>query len=263
MVTPPPQNRVLIAVISHKRPHSIHQTKHLLQGAWPVVWIVGKGERKAYRDQGADAVVEGGGLCQSRNLAIQIAKAKHFQYVVEISDDLKNIRHLRGGAMSVEQASTALIKAMTATGLKFAGAYPVANDGWAEKCQPFSFHNFVVGDFIVIDTTSPVRFDERLRVKEDYDFTMAHIKLHGGSVRANHLLVKAAHRTNTGGACSADRSVKERHAISLLKHKWGAAIRNNPRRALEVVIHIPKVQKQPLSIEKLSRLAVHPWHRSA
>jgi hypothetical protein len=254
---------VLIAIISHKRQLSVHQTKHLLQGAWPVIWVVGRGEGKAYRAQGAANVVEGGGLCQSRNLAIEIAKNKQCRYVVEISDDLKSIRHLREGALTVEQASAALIKAMHATGLKFAGAYPVVNHGWAEKCKPFSFHNFVVGDFIVVDTTSPIRFDERLGVKEDYDFTMAHIKLHGGSVRANHLLVKAAHRKNEGGACSSNREVKERHAISLLKHKWGAAIRDNPRRPLEVVIHIPKVQKSPLAIEKLSRLAVHPWHHSA
>ena len=50
-------------------------------------WIVGKGEAGDYRAGGAVNVVEGGGLCASRNMAIDLA-AKAGKTCVQLSDDL-------------------------------------------------------------------------------------------------------------------------------------------------------------------------------
>ena len=36
-------------------------------------FIVGKGEAEAYRRRGATQIIEGGGLCSSRNAAIELA----------------------------------------------------------------------------------------------------------------------------------------------------------------------------------------------
>ena len=96
----------------------------------------------------------------------------------------------------------------------------------------------------MVETSSPVRFNTRLKVKEDYDFTMAHISAFGGVVRANHLLVKARHRTNAGGACTKVRAKHDTNAISFLRKKWKHAIRSHTRRKLEIGIHVPKLDKK-------------------
>lgn len=49
-----------------------------------VVWVVGEGETAAYRAQGAEEVVEGGGLCASRNKALELA-AKRKKICVQLS----------------------------------------------------------------------------------------------------------------------------------------------------------------------------------
>lgn len=206
-------------------------------GSLPVVWVVGVGERAAYEAYGAARVVEGGGLTQSRNVAIELAAREGCTHVVQVSDDINDIRRVDEPApISVEQAARALASDLASRELALGGAFPVANPFYARKAARFSLNNFVVGDFIVVDTSTRARFDTRLRVKEDYDYTMQHLKLHGGALRDNHLMVRASHRKNAGGAVGNDRPEHERAAIRLLKAKWGASIRDHPRRALEVVL---------------------------
>jgi hypothetical protein len=62
-----------------------------------------------------------------------------------------------------------------------------------------STSTFIVGDCIAVKPT-PLRFDERLALKEDYGFTAAHIEEYGGALRLNWILASFRHRTNPGGA---------------------------------------------------------------
>ena len=67
-------------------------------------WIVGRGETDLYKEKGAKHVVEGGGLCASRNKAIEIAKSNK-RVCVEMSDDLEffQIIHQDGKYVKMSQ----------------------------------------------------------------------------------------------------------------------------------------------------------------
>merc|ERR1712187_924660 len=82
---------------------------------------------------------------------------------------------------------------------RLGGVYMLANCSRTFCDDPVSRSGFVLGDFMVIDKTK-VRFDEKMKLKEDYDFTCAHLKEHGSVMRLNRMTVHAKHYTNTGGA---------------------------------------------------------------
>merc|ERR1712014_232892 len=84
---------------------------------------------------------------------------------------------------------------------KLGGVYCLSNSGRALCQERFTEHQFIMGDFFVSEP-SDIRFDTRLDLKEDYDYTAAHLDKYGGVLRCNRLLVAAKHQTNSGGACS-------------------------------------------------------------
>ena len=83
--------RFSVFIISHLRSQNVKKVQELLD--YPVTWIVGKGEEKEYWDAGAHAVIEGGNLIDSRNMALQLAF--HLDDVcVQLSDDIRKIELL-------------------------------------------------------------------------------------------------------------------------------------------------------------------------
>lgn len=100
--------------------------------------------------------------------------------------------------------------------------------------------HFILGDFFVADH-SPVRFDEDMTLKEDYDFTCQHIAKHGAVLRLNRLTIVAKHQTNPGGAV-AQRDKKgreEERNIAILTRKWPRAFTANRKRKHEVILRWP------------------------
>jgi hypothetical protein len=218
------------------------------------VFIVGAGEADAYIAAGAPQVIEGGGLCASRNRGVAEARAQN-KYCVQISDDLKKIHYLlqekpwvrptnvsEGSkiAKAVEKvavspiAAARFIEASMNLGAKtscyLGGAYVNANYGWAMGSPPDSNDLFVVGDLMVIDPHSPVLFDEQMTLKEDYDFSCAHLQRHKRIYRSNRIIVLAAHYTNPGGAVTERDDDRERYNIAVLQYKWPGVFRLNGKR---------------------------------
>ena len=68
---------------------------------------------------------------------------------------------------------------MRRTGAKLGGSYVNSNTGFAMGQPPTVEKAFIIGDFIVIDPSSTVRFDESMCLKEDYDFSASHIATYG------------------------------------------------------------------------------------
>ena len=234
---------LLVTVISHKRPQNVKRLASVLQHPDNAVWIVGSNEKAAYKAHGAKYVFEGGSLCPSRNMAIELARKYRADALVQISDDVSQIMELvddHEEIITAEAAAGIIWKKMKAAPLEsrpfLGGAYPCANPWWARRSPETSKDLFIVGDFLVVDPLSPVRFDEKLEVKEDYDFTLSHMKMHGSALRNNRLIVVAKHRNNPGGAVGPDRERREVAAIKLLKTKWPAQIVDHPRRRLEVLL---------------------------
>merc|ERR1712226_487585 len=83
-----------------------------------------------------------------------------------------------------------------------------------------------------------VRFDEEMTLKEDYDFTCAHIKAHGSVMRLQRMTLSVKHYSNTGGAVDErdKKGEKERMNIAILNKKWPRCFRANPKRNNEVIM---------------------------
>ncbi len=210
----------------------------------PASWYVGAGEREAY-ERAADAtgqrieVIEGGALCQARNAAIRDAEAERAT-CVQVSDDLDRVMRAtaKGKATAVPFADALreLLAALEEHPFYLAGCAPTANAYWFDPRRPVGFAHFIVGDLIALKPGHGLAFDEGLRLKEDYDLTLAAIRAHGGVVRANGLLPVFAHRSNAGGAVTYRTEQAEEEAIARLTAKWGPCLRRNPRRAHEILL---------------------------
>jgi len=134
----------------------------------------------------------------------------------------------------VAAAQFLLANMRSRTDCKLGGVYCLSNAGRAMCQDRFGDHQFIMGDFFVAEP-SDIRFDTRLDLKEDYDYTCSHLERYGNILRCNHLLIHAKHLTNAGGACSYRNAEREQGNITILKEKWGTAIRDNAVRANEVI----------------------------
>jgi hypothetical protein len=86
--------RFTVCVISKGRPDNVPLINSLFAGSAQLpTWVVGAGESASYLSQGAAAVLEGGGLCASRNAALALARSSN-TFCVQLSDDVSEIRLL-------------------------------------------------------------------------------------------------------------------------------------------------------------------------
>jgi len=89
--------------------------------------------------------------------------------------------------------------------------------------SPFSSQG-VIGANILGVIKNPIRFDERLKVKEDYDYSMQHIAKYGGVLRFMKYGIDVIHLTNEGGCVSYRTKDVEMEAYNILVKKWGKKI---------------------------------------
>jgi len=248
----PSASEFLFFIVSKGRPDNVPRMQALFErtGVDPT-WMVASGESGAYRAAGAKHVVEGGKLTPSRNKCLNLASAAG-KWCVQLPDDLttvafydspfdarekwpkpatQQVANVRSGRATVRPLSPVGAARMIAAFMKsckahLGGVYLCMNPGFAFRQPPVTTEHFIVGDFIVVDTKDEKkngkgpRFDERFRLKEDYDFTAQHLEKYGAVARVNRMFVKARHLDNPGGAV-ADRTAKlEQESIQLLRDKW-------------------------------------------
>jgi len=227
-------------------------------------WYVDEESFDEYVKLGLDAVI-GGKLTQARNRALDDA-ARMGRACVQISDDIGAWEYHDGvqaksrsddatnaafgkatchsvGPVSAARFILAKMRAAkdaNGNGPHLGGVYPVHACARAFGGGPISRYHFILGDFFVTENSS-VRFDTEMTLKEDYDFTCAHISTHGSVLRCNRMSVKAKHQSNAGGAVSErDKAgLKEQMNIAILRNKWGRAIYPNPKRKNEILLRWP------------------------
>lgn len=221
-----------VAVISKGRPENVAKMAPFLRGQ-PVLWLVPEDEVSEYRNAGAVADSDGGSLCVARNMALDRTFAKDL-VCVQVSDDLRGIKALDGDPVHpFAWALHEMEMALDETGLVLAGCAPTDNLYFAKP--GVSTRKFIVGDLIMVRPTH-LRFDENLRLKEDYDFTLQHWETYGGAARCDFIAPSFTHKTNAGGAVDVRTAEVEKESIAYLKEKWGDLIRDNPRRPNEVLL---------------------------
>ncbi len=229
---------VFVAIISHLRAGNVEA---MTAQVGPATWYVGSGEGDEYGAHAAQ-VVEAGGLCPSRNAALDDGHRLGLP-VVELSDDLRRLQFapskLRADLrpLTFDAAVQWMLDRSREYGAKLAGAAPTDNPFFLNPGKPVRQGNFIVGDFIVVQPCHQ-RFDERLMLKEDYDYTLQHVEGFGGVARCDNVLASFLHRGNAGGACAFRTSEREQDAIRFLKAKWPGLLHDHPSRADEVVLRL-------------------------
>jgi len=222
-------------------------------------WYVDEASLKDYRALGLKAVV-GGKLTAARNKCLKDASRlgkvcvqvsddisaweyRHGKRAKQRSDDLQNAAHAAAQRYIVSPVAAArfiLAKMRGALGPKkpqLGGVYMLGSCARTFSSDEFVRQHFILGDFFVVDK-SKVHFDESMTLKEDYDFTCAHIRAHGSVLRCNRMTLSVKHYSNTGGAVDErdKKGKKERMNIAILHQKWPGCFRPNPKRKNEVIM---------------------------
>ena len=108
-------------------------------------------------------------------------------------------------------------------GLKVWGFALAADYKFYREYTPYSTQG-VIGANILGVIKNPLRFDERLKVKEDYDYSMQHIAKYGGDLRFMKYGIDVVHLTNQGGCVSYRTKETETDAYNILLKKWGRKV---------------------------------------
>jgi len=228
-----------IAIVSSKRPQNVAGMEAFL-GVQPT-WYVGLGEGELYRQAGARNVIEAGGLVETRNRAIDDAFGLGVP-AVEVSDDLRWLkrsvskRNSERHELPFADCVKLMIEAAQGYGLRLAGISPTNNAFYSDPEKPVKTRVFICADLFVLLPPCDLRFDDSLRLKEDYDYTLQHIAAYGGVVRRDDIQAQFLHRTNPGGAVAYRTARAEQEAIDYLKAKWGTLVADNPRRENEILL---------------------------
>jgi hypothetical protein len=105
-------------------------------------------------------------------------------------------------------------------GLKVWGLAMASDPRFYREFAPF-VTQCVIGANIIGIIKNPIRFDERLKVKEDYDYSMQHIYKYGGALRFNKFGINVIHLTNKGGCVDYRTKDTELDAYEILRKKYG------------------------------------------
>jgi hypothetical protein len=193
------------------------------------------------------------GITRTRNVMIEDGISRGKRWMIQMDDDGDGWLVFEGGPKRISGKSRVHVLAEDRRAAFVAGMFEMAEDMgtnlWGmsvsydprfyREYSPFSLTSVVVGNFmgIVLDDQ---RFDERLALKEDYDFSLESLRRHRRVLRTNKYAWKVEHHTTEGG-CRSYRTMKaELEAVETLRRKWGRAIVGaHHKKPYEVRVKVP------------------------
>ena len=229
-------NKFNVCVISHRRPLNVSKMNECVN--IPLNWYVG--DNKDKDDYKTDVIV-GGNLCESRNRILKDSWEQD-KIAVMIDDDIKGLKecYIENGKkttrdITLSEALDIMYKSLNNTRLKLAGVSPTHNPFFCNPNKPIQLKHFIVASMCMVKPCE-LYFDESFRTKEDYDYTLQHIKKFGGVTRCDTILANFEHYNNAGGVVDYRTDEVEKDSIDKLKNKWGELISDNTRRPNEILI---------------------------
>ena len=238
--------KVNIAIPSHRRHNTIGdetlQFLPYLPDDWTVtVFVHDEKDEKLYKDMICEKVVNTKaplGIQHMRNAILD-----HYpkgEKILMLDDDVQAL-HLKSGQKLYEVNGNKFIqfvetafKKLEENNMKLFGVYPVPNAYFMN--DKIKLDGFCIGTFLGV-ISSELRFDENLPMKEDYDFTLQHIKAHNGIMRYNQMTIEAKHYKNTGGIFLQRNKQREIAAVEYLMQKWQGWVKRNPKKKGEILIN--------------------------
>lgn len=216
---------------SYRRPTAVDTLKYL-----PSCRVyVSRDEEAAYREgnPGADIVAvdprRQGNLCRIRNHILDCEMGPG-RAVLIIDDDLQGIwrwERLVRRRLETEEEVFAFLRRYTALCIEWgcpAWGVNVNSDGQVYREQtPFSLRSYVGGPFMV-HVSHSLRYDERLPLKEDYDFTLQMLNKYRRVLRVNAFYYLTLQMAQVGGCAEYRNAETEMEQLALLQKKWGREI---------------------------------------
>lgn len=181
------------------------------------------------------------GITQTRNFILDWCKAKNIEHVVQVDDDAIGFFKFENCKIFDISYSAAIhfhsaMQLMEDLGTVLFGFQVTKDTMTYREYSPFSFVSTCVASCFGMKVCN-LRFDENIRLKEDYDYSLQVMREYRKVLRLNKYVWFVEHQKNKGG-CSEYRSHEaELNAINYLKKKWGdSVIQTNKRKDFEIVV---------------------------
>lgn len=211
---------------SYRRPQ-----KSITQITYPQVQlVVSASEAGEYKKNGNDIVIcpdyIQGNVCRVRNWILDNLM-DDADCLVLLDDDCsaikvwQNQQQIKLQPKELTEACEGWAILCQEWGYHYWGLNCVPDKGAYREYSPFGTLQFIGGPFSAHLSTSKLRYDVNLPLKEDYDITLQHIQHYGGCLRINyaHYFVKQAEQQ---GGCATYRNLdKEKQQFFALQQKWG------------------------------------------
>lgn len=227
--------RIAVACPSYKRP----KVKTLDYLPYCEVFVDGK-EGGGYKANNPEENIiicpDGvqGNVSRVRNYILDYYFEKGYDSVCIIDDDMEGLyRYEVDGffgyvkkKLNSEEFMEFLEHATFVTkewGYKLCGVNPTPDKKAYRHFTPFSTVQFIGGPFS-IHLNNPLRYDERLSLKEDYDLTIKHCREYRGALRFNAYHYNVEQAKQAGGCATYRTSSRELEQLEMLEKKWGTGI---------------------------------------
>jgi hypothetical protein len=229
----------ILTCISHNRQENVKQFFEKVGTSEVVFFVKDEKDKQEYINNGAKKVIVSGSLMDSRNASLDYCFSLN-KICVQLSDDLEKImvNNFTGKRtydyVNVVDVLENIIPDFISNKCYFAGFPPTNNPFFSLKEK--EYNKFIVGDFILVKPNH-LKFDNNLKLKEDYDYTLQHINKLNGTIRYGNYLNSFKHYSNKGGAVDYRTNILEQETINYLKKKWGDCIKLNSKRKNEILLN--------------------------
>ena len=224
--------KISICVPSYKRPKV--ETLNYLPFAQ--VWVAAS-ECDEYKRVNPNAEIVKvpdsvqGNVCRVKNYILDDQLVKHdYDVCVLLDDDYKGVYHWQALTKHLVTADEFLsfieenTRIADEWGTKFWGLNINQDKQVYREYAPFSTVSFIGGPFQAVLKGNPLRYDERLPLKEDYDFTLQNLNEYRKVVRLNSYFYSVKQAEQAGGCATYRNFEKEQSQLNLLQRKWGDSI---------------------------------------
>ncbi len=211
----------------------------------PVIWVVPHAERHDYATAGAHTVLPvalpapGHYQLPTQRQAALTHALTHKAACIQTDDDLRRFKrvaptdrpkHFTAHPAAWAEVRDALLDALDGTA-HLAGLTPTDNTLFSQRSSPY--WGLVRACITAADSPAPA-WDTTLPLKEDYDYTCAHIETYGRVNRVLNYIATYAAYSNRGGAVALRTPDNEAHAARQLLARWPQYLRPHRSRAHEV-----------------------------
>ena len=236
---------IWLGVVSKGRPETVEKLQSI---CGPATWYVDDDEGELYMEAGAGRIVLDSEYPGKRSHVLDDGFALGLPTFV-MDDDVQEWvlldRDDDGGQIvrpaTFEEVLGVLFRGLKITGARLAGGPPTPNAFYVDINRPIKTRHFVNCYFHLVLPTH-LRYDPTMYVKEDYDYTLQHIREYGAVARCERVLPHFQHERAKGG-CSWRTDEDRDICCARLIEKWGDWVRPHPRRAHEVLLSVPQPKR--------------------